>query len=115
MTTETTAPVEKAVDKAAAEARSTVTPAVDIFETASDVVIIADVPGVAADGIVLEAKDDTVSLRASRVDSAVDYARSFRMPAGVDVDGITAALKDGVLTVTVPKPAAMKPRVIAVH
>jgi len=38
------------------------------------------------------------------------FSRSFTLPKNVDVDGITASAKDGVLTVTVPKVEEEKPK-----
>jgi hypothetical protein len=38
------------------------------------------------------------------------FSRSFTLPKNVDVDGITANAKDGVLTVTIPKVEAEKPK-----
>ncbi len=98
----------------AVQSRRTVAAAVDIFESKSDVWLVADVPGVAKSGLHLEAKDGEIAFRGAVADEDFDYARAFRLPPGVDVDAISAELKDGVLTLRLPKPAAMKPRVINV-
>lgn len=98
------------------QSRRAVAPAVDIFETKSDVWLVADVPGVARDALQLEAKDGEIGIRATPTafSDDFDYVRAFRLPPGVDVDAISAELKDGVLTLRLPKPPAMKPRTIAV-
>lgn len=99
----------------AVQSRPAVAAAVDIFETKTDVWLVADLPGVAKADLHLEAKDGEIGFRGTRKDADADYARAFRLPPGVDVEAITAELKDGVLTLRLPKPAAMKPRTIAVQ
>ncbi len=97
----------------------TVAPAVDIVETKAEIVVVADMPGVSADGLSIEVKDGELSLRgephsAPFDDEAFAFARSFRIPPGIDVDGIAAELKLGVLRLTLPKPEAQRPRTIQI-
>ena len=47
--------------------------------------------------------------------SAVSFAKSFQLPARVDADKVTAILKHGVLTLTLPKAAEAQPRQISVN
>jgi HSP20 family protein len=97
----------------------TLAAAVDIFETKNDVWIVADLPGVEKKHLHIEAKDGEIALRGTAAvvpgerEGAV-FARAFRLPPGVDVEGITAELKDGVVTLKLPKHSAMKPRVIGI-
>ena len=42
------------------------------------------------------------------------YRRTFRIADGVQADKVTATLENGVLTVTLPKAEALKPRQIAI-
>ena len=46
--------------------------------------------------------------------SAVKFAKSYQLPARVDPDKVTATLKHGVLTLTLPKVAEAQPRQISV-
>jgi HSP20 family protein len=97
------------------QSRRAVSAAVDIFESKNDVWLVADLPGVAKQDLHLEAKDGEIAFRGTPKGADVDYARAFRLPPGVDVEAISAELKDGVLTLRLPKPPAMKPRVISVN
>ncbi len=102
-------------------------PAVDVFENADELLIVAEVPGVSSDGIELRVENDTLILQAKRAPEKdswpalareyeeVDYATRFRIPAGIDSSAIAAETKNGTLTVRLPKAAAAKPRKIAVQ
>jgi HSP20 family protein len=107
--------------------RRAVAPPVDVFESADELLIIADVPGVPPEGIDLRVENDTLTLQARRPATtdespalvreydAVDFATTFRIPAGIDTTSIAAETKNGTLVVRLPKAAAAKPRKIAVH
>jgi HSP20 family molecular chaperone IbpA len=99
--------------------RPTFAPPVDIFEDKDEILILADVPGVAADGfsIHLDREQLTIDARRSQVqtgEEAFDYRRVFSVPHGIDADKIAATLQNGVLRLVLPKPAALKPRQIEV-
>jgi len=93
--------------------RPSIAPPVDIYENNDEYLIVADVPSVTGDKVRLNLEEDQLTLRARRIDD-VDYKRSFYLPDGVDFDKADADIKDGVLTVHLPKAAAVKPRRIAV-
>jgi HSP20 family molecular chaperone IbpA len=105
----------------------TVTPAVDVFENGEELLVVADVPGVPAEGIDLHIENDTLTLSAKRAhrqaDSPalvreyeeVDFATAFRIPAGIDASAVTAETKNGTLVVKLPKAAAAKARKVAVR
>jgi HSP20 family protein len=106
--------------------RRAVAPPVDVFENAHEVLVVADVPGVAPDALEIRVESDTLTLETKRAFSAdtralareyeeVDYARSFRIPAGIDTPNVSAEVKNGTLTVRLPKVEAVKPRKIAVR
>jgi HSP20 family molecular chaperone IbpA len=91
-------------------------PRTDIYETEKSVVIVADLPGVAADGIDLSLERDLLTLRgrvnrdgpgteglAYREYEIGDFVRSFKLSGEVDREKIEARAKDGVLTLTIPK------------
>jgi HSP20 family molecular chaperone IbpA len=95
--------------------RPTYAPPVDIFENKDEILILADVPGVATEGLALNLDRDHLTIEARRTgDEAVDYRRTFVVPRGIDSDKIAASLQNGVLRLVLPKPAALKPRQIEV-
>jgi HSP20 family protein len=101
-------------------------PAVDLYETADGFVVSAELPGLTRDDLTIEVQQDTLILRGvrphvERADARFHrverghgaFSRTFALPAPVLADGILAAFRDGVLTVTVPK-ATPQPRRIDV-
>ena len=106
-------------------------PAVDVAATGAGTVLVADLPGVAPDGLVLRVEGRTLSVSATPADPlatlpggppAVRHAewrpgplaRTFILDAAVDPDRITADLTAGVLTVTLPRRDRPGPRTVAV-
>jgi HSP20 family protein len=91
------------------------TPDVDIYENAQSLVLVADVPGANNDGIELDLRDNVLRMTAtvSTVDSrwkpiyteynVGHYTRQFRIGQMVVQEKISAQVKDGVLTLTLPK------------
>jgi HSP20 family molecular chaperone IbpA len=99
--------------------RPTVAPPVDIFEDKDQILILADVPGVTPEGFSIHLDRDQLTIEARRPRSAAgedafDYRRTFVVPHGVEADKIGAKLQNGVLHLTLPKPAALRPRQIEV-
>ena len=104
-------------------------PVVDIYEDEGSYVITAEVPGVEKKDIGIDVKDRVLTLHGERTaDSGVSedsfyrrerchgrFERIFTLPLDVDPDKIDAAFKDGVLTITIPKPEERKPKMITVH
>jgi len=102
------------------------TPDVDIFEQPKALVLVADVPGATNDGIELDLRDDTLSLGATVAPvekrwkpvyleyEIGHYTRQFRVGQHVDKDKIAAQVKDGVLTLHLPKAEKAQPRKIPV-
>jgi HSP20 family protein len=104
------------------------TPAVDIYETDANVVVKAELPGVQKDQVGVEVKDGVLTLRGERKyekevkeenfhrieRSYGTFQRAFSLPTTVDQENISAAMKDGVLEVTLPKREAAKPKQINV-
>lgn len=90
-------------------------------------VLRADVPGLTEKDFEISVAGNTVTLRGERKveipegysvhrreRSAVRFAKSFELPTRVDADKVTATLKHGVLTLTLPKAAEAQPRQISV-
>jgi HSP20 family protein len=92
------------------------TPPVDLYETSGAFVLIAEVPGLSRDQIEIQAEESRVVLRGERDTGQVPceqyhrverghgpFSRAFVLPEPIDVEGVAADLKDGLLTVTIPK------------
>jgi HSP20 family protein len=102
--------------------------AVDVYQTKDNVVIKAPIAGVKADDIDISVADDVVTLRGERVEEKeVDrehyyvqecywgsFSRSVILPTSTIAEKAQASLKDGVLTVTIPKVAQDKVKKIKV-
>jgi HSP20 family protein len=93
----------------------------------SNFVLRADVPGLTENDFQISLADNTLTLRGERKlevpeghtvhrreRSAFHFARSLQLPSRVDGEKVTATLKNGVLTLTLPKVAEAQPRQIAV-
>lgn len=105
--------------------RPTVIPACDVYENDSELLLIADLPGVEADTLKINADQNELTLsghcdvpkEGSYVASEYrecEYSRRFALPGGIDATRISAELKEGVLWLHLPKSEALKPRQIAV-
>jgi HSP20 family protein len=110
------------------ERRRVYRPAVDVYESESAYVITADLPGAAEGDVEITVEKNLLTLSAKpaprtysghrRVFGEVahgDFQRAFTLPEEVDREAIAATLKNGVLTLTVPKAAATLPRKITVQ
>jgi len=102
-------------------------PATDIYETANELVITADLPGIKPEGLRVTVEDNVLEIRGTLGARAEapgevllqefatgEFYRAFQLPADFDTDRIQAALKQGVLTVRLPKSERLKPRRIEV-
>lgn len=98
-----------------------VRPAVDIFEDAEGVTLYADIPGVSKDRLNVHVDGQTLLLEGvvengSRADLApTRYRRSFTLGRELEPERIEAKVKDGVLTLTIPKRAENRPRKIEIQ
>jgi len=102
-------------------------PPVDVCDRGAEVTIVADVPGARADGIDVAFDDGVLTVHATvpprslpgrpmaREYGVGDYRRAFRLGEGFDASQITAECRAGVLTVRVPRLAAVRPRKIEVR
>lgn len=102
-------------------------PNVDICDAGGEVTIVADLPGARADGIDVSFEDGLLAVHAAVPERALpgralkqeygigDYRRSFRLGDGFDASQISAEYRRGVLTIHVPRLAAVRPRKIAVR
>ena len=102
-------------------------PAVDIFETDDRISLLADMPGVKAEDLKVDLRDNVLTL-SGRVDASPPgkesnvlceyesgtYFHQFTLSEMVDQSKIDAKLTDGVLRLALPKAERAKPRQIAV-
>ena len=99
--------------------RATVAPAVDIFENKDELLILADLPGVTKEDLSVHFDKGRLSIEGrlqgfAPDEEPFDYRRSFAVPQGIEADKIAANLQNGVLRLSLPKPAAAKPRQIEI-
>jgi HSP20 family molecular chaperone IbpA len=103
-------------------------PVSDIFETDHALNVVLEMPGVAKENVEIGIENDVLKI-SGRIDIAKyeglqpvyteynigNYSRSFQLSNKVDQDGIKAELKDGVMTLVLPKSEKAKPRKISVN
>ncbi len=103
--------------------------AVDVYQTKDNIVIKAPIAGVKSDQIDISVSDDMLTLRGERIDEKeVDrehyyvqecywgaFSRSIILPVATVAEEAQASLKDGVLTVTIPKAVQDKVKKIKVN
>ena len=103
-------------------------PAVDIEETDTSFLLLADVPGMSEETIEITVEGNELTLSGSRSQNETDdnrtsrlqertygkFKRSFRLGTHIDQENIAASYKNGVLTIRLPKSTAAKPRQIPV-
>jgi HSP20 family protein len=109
------------------QSEKTVAPRVNVIDNTDTVLIEADLPGVAKDGIELDVRDGELVLTghrpgaveegtyAIRERTLADYHRIFRLSRAIDSSKVQAEMNGGVLTVTLHKIDAVKPRKIDVN
>jgi HSP20 family protein len=118
MSNETTIKKQQSGAPEKMQQRPALAPPVDIYENKDELLIFADLPGVAKEDLVIHLDKDQLTLEGRRPagsdEEAFDYRRTFLVPRGIDADKISANLQSGVLRLVLPKPAAMKPRQIAI-
>lgn len=100
-------------------------PAVDIFETDQGLTLMADLPGVAKDDLQIDIDRGFLTIQANgrslvngeplrREFLHGNYYRQFQLPEEIASEKIAAEMKDGVLTLQLPKSEAAKPRRIEI-
>jgi HSP20 family protein len=104
-------------------------PAFEVKETKDRFVFKADLPGVKEQELEIDVTGNRLTITGERTNEGFEetdtlftaermygtFTRSFVLPEGADLQHIQAALKEGVLTIAVPKIPEMKPRRIALE
>jgi len=107
------------------ERTPTVAARVDVFENANEVLVLADLPGIDKDSLVVRLENETLYVEGKTATKGgegafyrefrpTSYERAFRVPLGIDTAAISAELKNGVVTVHLPKSEQRKPKQIKV-
>jgi HSP20 family molecular chaperone IbpA len=100
-------------------------PPVDIYETEDGLVVVADLPGVGRDGLSVQVEQGVLTIegrQAREVSREVvnrefvlaPFFRQFRIAEQIDATRIRAALRNGVLTLELPRAEQTKPRQIPI-
>jgi HSP20 family protein len=111
------------------EIQSAYLPSFDIKETAGGYVFLADLPGVKQENLDINLTGNRLTISGKRENeerregesyfaterSFGSFSRTFSLPEGVDGNGVKAELKNGVLTLTVPKVPEVQPKKITIQ
>ena len=103
-------------------------PAIDVAETKDDIIVTAEVPGLNKDDINISIQENVLTLRGEKKQSKEQkdenlhrveriygsFQRSFTLPTLVDFTKVSAAYKDGVLRIVLPKKEEVKPKEISI-
>ncbi|MBW6510709.1 MAG: Hsp20/alpha crystallin family protein [Desulfuromonadaceae bacterium] len=100
-------------------------PAVDIFESDEGLTLMADLPGVTKENLQIDIDRGLLTVQAKGKSHVLgepvrreflhgSYYRQFQLPDEIDSEKIAADVKDGVLTLLLPKAEAAKPRRIEI-
>ena len=91
------------------------TPPVDLYETGGAFVLTAELPGLTREDIDIHAEETRIVIRGERAGHVPceqyhrverghgRFSRAFLLPEPIDVEAVTADLKDGLLTISIPK------------
>jgi HSP20 family protein len=96
------------------------TPDVDIFVNDDEILLVADLPGIAKEDLSINLENNTLTIEGAftakfagtcqrREFDSTDYRRVFTLPKGIDAEKTTAEFQKGVLSLHLPKSAAGKP------
>jgi HSP20 family protein len=110
------------------DSQRAVLPRVDVFEDASGITLLADLPGVPKDRLEIKVEGDTLWIEGSVQPMTPEgleavyaevrvprFRRHFTLSRELDAAKVNANLKDGVLTLRIPKQEHAQPRRISVQ
>ncbi len=100
-------------------------PPMDLYDQTDKFVARMDLPGVEKDKVEVTVVGDTLTIRGEKTSQKTQgcqhterafgtFSRSLALPAAVDAEKVTAALRDGVLEVVLPKSERSRPRQVSV-
>jgi len=107
--------------------REYIRPAVNIYQTPEGYVLEAELPGVNKEGVSVHLEGNLLTVEGRRLapalpesefsyreSSPADFRRVFELDPAIEAAKISARMEQGILTLTLPKADAAKPRKIAV-
>ncbi len=103
--------------------------AIDVYQTEDAIMFIAPIAGVSESNLEVSITDEIVAIRGSRTQpgqvSSENYfvqecywgsfSRSYVLPVAVDPDAAAATLKDGILTIRIPRIEKSKTRILKIN
>ena len=103
-------------------------PAIDMYQNEDDLIVKAVLPGLNKDDVDITVTEDVLTLRgefkSNEDDTGANYhlreqrygvfERSLRLPTDIEVDKAKAEFENGILTITLPKAEAVKPKMISI-
>jgi HSP20 family protein len=103
-------------------------PALDVHETDDAYAVSVELPGVSREDVTVEVNEGILTVRGEKKSEREDkkeqrrfverrygtFTRSFSLPRDADGDRVEAGFENGVLTLTIPKPEAAKPRTVKI-
>lgn len=102
-------------------------PRTTVRDTAASFILAMELPGFGAEDVKVDVTREKLSITGDRKPASLEgyaahrrerlpfnFSRSYTLPVPVDADNASATVKNGVLTVTLPKIAQVRPRTIAV-
>ncbi len=103
-----------------------VTPPVDIYETEDGLVLLADLPGVTPERLTVSVNDNILTIEGRTEYTPIgtpiywefelpSFYRQFQLSEQIDSSRISAKMKHGVLTLTLPKAEVARPKTIKVE
>lgn len=102
--------------------------AIDAYQTDDDVILKAPIAGVSADDLEISITDEVVNIKGERRESSEikkenyfcqecywgSFSRSYVLPTVVDSEKAQASLKNGILTIIIPKQEKTKTRLVKI-
>ena len=103
-------------------------PAIDVSETESGLIVRAEIPGVSENDVHVSVADNTLTLKGEKKQTSEKegenyhrverrfggFQRAFTLPNNLQTEKTSAAFKNGVLTVSIPKAEAVRPKEIEI-
>ena len=88
---------------------------IDVYENENELLLLADLPGVSADGVDVRVENGELTIEGRRGEKQPKYRRVFALDdAGFDLDKVAARQQNGVLELRLPKAPQKRARKIEV-